>query len=135
MGIEPYLAASSVVGVLAQRLVRRNCPNCTAPFEFNPDALRAIGIQPGEEGNYRKGAGCEKCQGTGFRGRQGVYELLMVDEVVRHMTVERSSANLIRDHAVKHQGMRTLLGDGKVCVMQGKTTPDEVLRVCQREDF
>lgn len=135
MGIEPYLAASSVSGVLAQRLVRRNCPNCSEPTEFNPDALKAIGIQPGEVGNFRAGKGCDKCQGTGFKGRQGVYELLLVDEVVRSMTVERSSANLIREHAVKNQGMRTLLGDGKVCVLQGKTTPDEVLRVCQREDF
>lgn len=135
MGVEPYLAASSVIGVMAQRLVRRNCANCSQPTTFNPDALRAVGIGPEETGDFRAGKGCEKCQGTGFRGRQGVYELMLVDETIRHMTVERSSANLMRDHAMKSQTMRTLLGDGKLCILQGKTTPDEVLRVCQREDF
>ncbi len=135
MGVEPYLAASSVTGVIAQRLLRRNCPDCATSFSFDPDALKSIGVTKGDVGDFRKGKGCDKCQGTGFRGRQGVYELLMVDETTRHLTVARASSSAIKDHAVEHQGMRTLLGDGKLQVLAGKTTPEEVLRVCQREEF
>lgn len=137
MGVEPYLAASSVVGVLAQRLVRRNCSNCSEPHEESEDALQAIGITPEEAktANFRKGRGCDKCGGSGFRGRQGVYELLVVDEAVRHMTVNRDPASMIKTHAMQNQGMRTLLGDGRLCVMQGITTAEDVLRVCQRDDL
>ena len=137
MGVEPYLAASSLIGVAAQRLVRRNCPNCSAPAEPNPDALKSIGVGPNEMAGARlmRGRGCDKCGGSGFKGRQGVYELLLVDEPVRHMTVERSSASKIRDYAIKEQGMRTLLGDGRMQVLSGRTTPEEVLRVCQREEL
>ncbi|MBS1714234.1 MAG: Flp pilus assembly complex ATPase component TadA [Armatimonadetes bacterium] len=133
MGVEPYLAASSVIGVVAQRLVRRNCPFCAEPTSFDADALAAIGVSKGETGDFRKGKGCDKCQGTGFKGRQGVYELLMVDETIRHLTVERASAGVIKEHATGVQKMRTLLGDGRVAVLNGRSTPDEVLRVCQRE--
>lgn len=135
MGVEPYLAASSVTGVIAQRLLRRNCPDCSAPTQFDADALASLGISPTDKGEFRQGQGCEKCQGTGFRGRQGVYELLIVDEHIRHLTVERASASKIKDYAVAHQKMRTLLGDGRLHVLAGKTTPQEVLRVCQREEF
>lgn len=137
MGVEPYLAASSLVGVVAQRLVRRNCSNCSEPVEFDSDGLKSIGISPAEAAgaNFHQGKGCDKCQGSGFRGRQGVYELLMVDEQIRHMTVERASAGVMKDYAIKNLGLRTLLGDGKLAVMAGKTTPEEVLRVCQREEF
>lgn len=137
MGVEPYLAASSLIGVVAQRLVRRNCPNCSAPFDFGEDALKSIGVNPADPAAAKtmKGMGCDKCGGSGFKGRQGVFELLMVDEAVRHMTVERASASVIRDHAIKNQQMRTLLGDGRIAVLQGRTTPQEVLRVCQREEL
>ncbi|MEQ1823749.1 MAG: ATPase, T2SS/T4P/T4SS family [Fimbriimonadaceae bacterium] len=136
MGVEPYLAASSVIGVAAQRLVRRNCSHCAAPVEFDKDALRAIGIYgPEAEATYKKGTGCDKCSNSGFRGRQGVYELLIVDERIQHLTVERASASEIKKHAIESQGMVTLLGDGRRLVLEGKTTPQEVLRVCQREGF
>lgn len=135
MGVEPYLAASSVTGVVAQRLLRRNCPDCAEPTTFDADALASLGISPSEPGNFRQGKGCDKCQGTGFRGRQGVYELLIVDEHIRHLTVERASASKMKDYAVSQQNMRTLLGDGRLHVLAGKTTPQEVLRVCQREEF
>jgi general secretion pathway protein E len=135
MGVEPYLAASSVVGVVAQRLVRRNCPFCSTSTQFKPEALEAVGIQPGEAGDFRSGVGCDKCQNTGFKGRQGVYELLVIDDDVRHHTIERASSGVIKNYAVQKQGMRTLLGDGRLNVLSGKTTPDEVLRVCQREAF
>ena len=138
MGVEPYLAASSMVGVVAQRLVRRNCANCSQEENPGEDALRAIGVTEDDlraKPTFIRGKGCEKCAGTGFKGRQGLYELFFVDEVVKHMTVERASASVMRQHAIENQGMRTLLGEGKVAVLAGKSTPEEVLRVCQREEF
>lgn len=134
MGVEPFLAASSIIGVLAQRLVRRNCSDCLVEYTPEDDALIALGLQT-TKAVYKKGEGCERCGGTGFKGRQGVYELLSVDEEVRRMTVEREPASHIKNHALKHQNMRTLLGDGKLAILEGITTPDEVLRVCQREDI
>ncbi len=135
MGVEPYLAASSVIGVVAQRLVRRVCPNCAQPDHPSKETLAAIGIRDTDAGTFRRGVGCDKCQGSGYRGRQGLYELFLVDEEIRRMTVARNNASQMRDFAVKHQGMRTLLGDGRLMVLAGKTTPEEVLRVSQREDF
>ncbi len=139
MGVEPYLAASSIVGVLAQRLVRVNCPSCSTPWMESEEALLSIGITPKDydpsNPPFRHGVGCDKCGGSGFRGRRGVFELLTVDEPIRRMTVEHAPASAIRDHALAAQGMRTLLGDGRKTVLEGHTTCDEVLRVCQREDF
>lgn len=137
MGVEPYLAASSLVGVLAQRLVRRVCANCAEPVAEREEALRSVGISPSDlQGKtlYR-GKGCDKCQGTGFKGRQGLYELLLVDDPVRKMTVDRASAGVIKAHATANQQMRPLLGDGRLAVLNGRSTPEEVLRVCQREEF
>ncbi|MBX3110687.1 MAG: type II secretion system ATPase GspE [Fimbriimonadaceae bacterium] len=139
MGVEPFLAASSIVGVLAQRLVRVNCPNCSVKEMESPEALASVGITASDydpaNPPFRRGRGCDKCGGTGFKGRRGVYELLTIDEPVRRMTVEHAPASTIRDHALANQGMRTLLGDGRLTILQGITTCDEVLRVCQREDF
>ncbi len=137
MGVEPYLVASSLVGVVAQRLVRRVCPNCARKDVPSDDVLRALMIDREEIKNadLRRGKGCDKCQGTGFKGRQGLYELLIVDEDIRRMTVERSSANDMKNYAVQSQGMRTLIGDGRVAILAGRTTPEEVLRVCLREEI
>ncbi|MFM7319892.1 MAG: GspE/PulE family protein [Armatimonadota bacterium] len=138
MGVEPYLVASSLIGAVAQRLVRRICPNCAAPDVPGAETLAAIGIAPGDwQGAppFRRGRGCEKCQNTGYKGRQALYELFQVDEPIRRMTVARSSSTEMRDHAVATQGMRTLLGDGRQAVLAGRTTPEEVLRVCRRESF
>jgi len=137
MGVEPYLVASSLMGVIAQRLVRRVCSNCAREEMPSDEALRAIGITPEQaaQGTFKRGIGCDKCQGTGYKGRQGLYELCMIDEPIRRMTVDRSSSNMMKDHAIANQDMRTLLGDGRLMVLQGRTTAEEVLRVCQREEF
>ncbi len=137
MGVEPFLAASSIVGVVAQRLLRRNCTNCSQEYKPSYESLRAVGISDEEAARttFMKGKGCDKCQNTGFKGRQGLYELLLVDEDVRRMTVDRASASIIKQHGVAAQGMRTLLGEGKLAALAGKTTPEEVMRVVQREDF
>ncbi len=137
MGVEPYLVASSLVGVVAQRLVRRNCPSCSEPFAYSDEALESLGIthEEARQGNMMKGKGCDKCQGSGYKGRQGVYELLLIDEQVRRYTVDRVASTIIKEHAIKNQGMQTLVTDGKFAVLAGKTTPEEVLRVCQRDEL
>ena len=140
MGVEPYLAASSLIGVIAQRLVRRICPNCTEVYEPSHESLLAIGFTDAEiaglpKETFRKGRGCDKCQGTGHRGRQGLYELLFIDEDIKRLTVDRASSSVMKNHAIRNQGMRTLLMEGKLMVLAGRTTAEEVMRVCQREDF
>lgn len=139
MGVEPYLAASSVVGVLAQRLIRTNCPNCTSLRPEKQEALEACGIAARDYDEakppFKAGKGCDKCGNTGFKGRRCICELLIVDEAVRRFTVDHAPASTIRDYAIANQGMRTLLGEGRLAILEGRTTCDEVLRVCQREDI
>ncbi len=137
MGVEPFLAASSLSGIVAQRLLRRNCQNCLEEYRPAYESLRAVGISDDEAARIKfvHGKGCEKCHGSGFRGRQGLYELLIIDEEIRRMTVDRASASVIKQHAISAQGMRTLLGEGKMAAIAGKTTPEEVMRVVQREDI
>ncbi len=137
MGAEPFLVASSLIGVAAQRLVRQNCKFCKEPYEEKPEVLREIGIDPGyvKEHPLFRGKGCPECRGLGYRGRSGIYEMLTIDESIRRMIISRESATTIRQYAQKTQGMLTMLQDGREKVLHGHTTIAEVLRVCQREDF
>lgn len=137
MGAEPFLVASSLIGTVAQRLVRMNCPRCSVPYEETPEALHEIGIDPElvRREPLMRGKGCPECRGVGFKGRSGIYEMLTVDENIRRMIVERRSAGDIKQYTQKTQGMVTMLADGRDKVLQGQTTIQEVLRVCQREDF
>jgi general secretion pathway protein E len=132
MGVEDYLLASSLLGVLAQRLVRRVCKKCRHPVEMAPEVLREIGGGNGMAFEIYEGAGCEECSQTGYRGRGGIYELLLVSDAVRQLILSRSSADAIRDAAIK-QGMRTLRDDGWRTVREGVTTVAEVVRVTQEE--
>ncbi len=131
MGVEDYLLASSLLGVLAQRLVRRVCQKCKQPAEMAVEAMREIGGGNGEMQVY-EGRGCEECAHTGYRGRSGIFELLPVTDEIRQLILKRSSADVIRDTAVK-QGMRTLREDGWRTVRRGLTTVAEVVRVTQEE--
>jgi len=137
MGVEPFLAASSIIGIMGQRLVRRNCPSCEEASHESETALHSLNISDVDlKGRVlRRGKGCEACQGTGFKGRTGVFELLVVDETIRRLTTERASASAIKNYATQSLGMRTLLEDGRRAVLEGITTPEEVMRVCQREDI
>lgn len=137
MGVEPFLVASSLIGVVAQRLVRRNCSNCVASYEPSWEHLEAIGItaEDAKTAKFLKGVGCEKCGKSGFKGRQGVYELFVIDEVIKKMVVSRASSNELKNYGIATQNMRTLLGDGKRLVMEGRTTAQEILRVIQREEL
>ena len=137
MGAEPYLVASSLIGSIAQRLVRLNCTRCKRPINPNPVELGEIGISPEEAAAHplMVGAGCPECRGVGFRGRSGLFEMLTVDDTVRQMIVRREPSTTIKQYAMQHQGMVTLLQDGRRRVLEGDTTIREVLRVCQREGF
>ncbi len=133
LGIESYLVASCLVGVLAQRLVRRVCAHCAAVPALSEEALAWLGM-PGraEMSSMRQGRGCQECRDSGYRGRIGIFELLSVDEPVRRHIQARSPASLIRAAAVDG-GMRTLRDDGVEKIVGGITTVDEVERVTMRE--
>ena len=138
MGVEPFLVSSSLIGVVAQRLVRRICSNCSESVAPpSADIIEGLGITPEElqSANYRQGRGCDKCNNSGYKGRQGLYELFVIDETIKKMIVERRSSNELKSYAIKNQGLVTLLQDGKRNVLAGKTTAKEVLRVCQREEL
>jgi general secretion pathway protein E len=129
MGVENFLLSSTVRGILAQRLVRVICPHCKEVdiSDAGRDELRRIGI--GDEPVYR-GTGCEHCAYTGFYGREGIFELLVVNEEVRKLVLKNADSNELRDVG-RQQGMRTLLEDGAVKIKAGVTTLSEVLRVTQ----
>ncbi|MBM4268641.1 MAG: type II secretion system protein GspE [Deltaproteobacteria bacterium] len=131
MGIEPFLVSSSLNGVMAQRLVRRVCTACREPETSGVSTERELGIPTGSP-IYRAGSGCEACKGTGYRGRTGIHELMLVDDDVRSLVMQRSDAAAIRRLATG-RGMRTLRDDGAQKVVDGATTVAEILRVTQED--
>jgi len=135
MGIEPFLVASSVEAVMAQRLVRTICPHCKAPQKVDRDYLVRIGFPEHEidSTTFLKGLGCEECRQLGYQGRTGIHELLVVGESIRPLVMNRAPASDIAQ-AAKNQGMRTLREDGWRKVKAGITTLEEVLRVTQTEE-
>jgi len=135
MGIEPFLVASSVEAVMAQRLVRNICQHCKTEQKVEADYLRKIGFPAAEIGTARfwRGVGCEECRQLGYQGRQGIYELLILNEAIRPLILSRAPATTIAQRAMD-QGMRTLRTDGWNKVKAGRTTIEEVLRVTQIEE-
>jgi general secretion pathway protein E len=131
MGIEPFLITSSVNAYLAQRLVRKICPSCREPYKPAPKMLAELGIKPSQlkGGKLFHGKGCEKCLNTGYAGRFGIFELLVLTAGVRKMIMEHADASLIKEFAIK-EGMKTLIQDGLNKAIEGSTTVEEVLRVC-----
>src|SRR5579863_1041375 len=135
MGIEPFLVASSVEAIMAQRLVRTICPHCKAEQKVERGYLLKIGF-PEEHlatAKFWKGVGCEECRQFGYQGRQGIHELLILNEALRPLILNRSAASTIAQRAME-QGMRTLRTDGWNKVKTGRTTIEEVLRVTQIEE-
>lgn len=132
MGIEPFLVASSVEGLIAQRLVRRLCKHCRKVKFPDSEFLENIGfpLERLDEGNIYEAVGCEECRGTGFSGRTGIYEIIGISDRIRPMIVARADAGEIRNAALS-QGMRTLRHDGWTKVLRGITTVEEVLRVSE----
>ena len=135
MGIEPFLVASSVEAIMAQRLVRTICPKCKTEQVVDRDYLTHIGFPEEDMATSRfwKGAGCEDCRLLGYQGRQGIHELLLVTEALRPLIMNRSPASTIAQVAMA-DGMRTLRHDGWAKVKTGLTTIEEVLRVTQTEE-
>jgi len=135
MGIEPYLAASSLIGVLAQRLLRTLCPRCKAPFQPTVEELREIGLPAERAGTVTlyRAADCDLCL-NGYLGRTGAFELLSVDDDVSQQILDKASSNEIKQRAVQ-KGMHTLLADGRRKVLDGITTIEELVRVCQRDEI
>jgi len=135
MGIEPFLVASSVEAVLAQRLVRTICPKCKILQTVQPDYLRRIQYPEAEisTAKFWKGAGCEDCRQLGYQGRMGIYELLFMSEAIRSLILKRADSSSIAQQALE-DGMRTLRSDGWTKVRAAQTTIEEVLRVTQTEE-
>jgi general secretion pathway protein E len=133
MGIEPFLVTSSVNAILAQRLVRRLCKACREPFEPDHESLSSIGISPEMLAGrtlYRN-KGCSSCQQTGYKGREGIFELMLIDDEIQSLILKTSDANAIKNLAVE-QGMLTLRKDGARKVLEGITTIEEVFRVTEQ---
>jgi len=136
MGVPSYLVASSVVAVMAQRLVRVVCQKCKQPFSPSDAVLEAAGITPEQaaRANFVKGRGCGACQGTGFRGRTGIFELMLLSQKLRELTFNQAPTEDLRRTAIS-EGMRTLYQDGIDKVLRGVTTLEEVMRVAKRSEL
>jgi len=134
MGIEPFLAASSLEGIVAQRLVRRLCPECRRPWSGEPGMLEEenFPVERMQAEPVYEACGCETCHRTGFRGRTGLFETMLVTDNIRPLIVSRAAADEIKNTAL-HEGMKTLRDDGWEKVLQGLTTIEEVLRVTEED--
>ncbi|HDN27319.1 MAG TPA: type II/IV secretion system protein [Thioploca sp.] len=128
MGIDSYLISSSVIAVMAQRLVRQVCSYCRAQEQMTEDEAELLGIDLTLFPELVRGIGCDRCANTGYRGRLGLYELLLVSDDIRHVIGGGGDANLIRKQAIK-EGMRTLRQDALEKLYKGITTPEEIVRV------
>jgi general secretion pathway protein E len=131
MGIEDYLISSCLIGVLAQRLVRRLCGKCREPYMPEDDIRRTVGLKEGEL-LYRS-KGCDECNNTGLRGRKTIAELLTVDDAIRRLVLAHKDSSEIMKEAVK-RGTRTLWEDGLESIRRGETTLEELLRVSSESD-
>ncbi len=138
MGIEPFLVASAVEGIVAQRLIRRLCPACRKPLELDDakrELLRKEGFPVEELATHTiyEPAGCDACRGSGFKGRTGIYEILTVDDHIRPLIIDRSASSDIKREAMRH-GLHTLRDDGWRKVLDGITTVEEILRVSEEDE-
>jgi len=128
LGVEPFLLASAVVGVVAQRMVRRVCPYCSRPTPVSPDEQVAYEQEMNEQQpEFLIGAGCNFCANTGYLGRTGIFEVMVMSESIRRMTLSSVDSDDIRTQAYK-EGMASLWHDGMLKVKEGVTTPYEVIR-------
>ncbi|MBD3346227.1 MAG: type II/IV secretion system protein [Chitinivibrionales bacterium] len=129
MGVEPFLLSSTIIGILAQRLVRKVCSKCREPYNPEPEFLQRLGLKPGVV--LYKGKGCRQCNGTGYRGRCGIFELLVPDDEVRRLVLQRGSSDEIKKHLVTTGTFDTLRKDGLRKAIDGLTTIEQVLGATQ----
>jgi type II secretion system protein E len=130
IGVQPFLVSSAVRAIMAQRLVRKVCPNCRHPYEMSETELSALGLKASqlEGASVAKGAGCDTCKHLGYKGRAGIFEIFIIDDDVRHMVNAKASTVELRKRA-REMGMRTLREDGVRKVLAGMTTAEEVIGV------
>lgn len=128
MDIEPFLLSSSIIGVLGIRLLRKNCPSCSQPYNPEPSVLRLLPEAAISVANFRRGPGCDHCLGTGYAGRAAVTELLLPDEVFREAVMQKKPTRVLHEVAIE-RGMQTMWQNGLRQAIAGETTLDEVLRV------
>ncbi len=135
MGIEPFLVSSSLEALVAQRLVRRLCPVCKRPWTVDVPFLESLGFPISKllTGTIHEPVGCEECRGTGYAGRTGIYEILVMNDAIRQMIVERRGATEIKQYALENN-MHTLRMDGWRKVLDGRTTLEEVIRVTSEDE-
>jgi type IV pilus assembly protein PilB len=129
IGVKPFLVASSTRALMAQRLVRKICRNCAAPYTPTESELRTLNIDPSAASGatFMRGKGCGNCSGSGYRGRFGVFEIFVIDDEARKLIYDRVPSSVLRTRA-REMGMRTLREDGVRKVLAGLTTPEEVIR-------
>ena len=134
LGVEPYLVSSSLIAIIAQRLVRKVCPDCKEPVNPSSHELIELGLDKmdNDSGIFFVGAGCERCFQTGYRGRTGIYEMMLIDSETQNLIYKRESAGVIKRNAL-NKGLKTLRMDGARKVLDGITTISEVLRVTQAD--
>jgi len=132
MGIEPFLVSSSVVAIVAQRLVRKICPECRTAYRPTEEECLKLGVKYNPNYSFYKGKGCANCLKTGFKGRSGIYEVLLMNDTIRQMVLSKVDSSQIKAKAILN-GMMTLRQDGALRVVNGHTTTEEVLRVTQEE--
>jgi type IV pilus assembly protein PilB len=132
MGVEPFLVSSSLLGVLAQRLLRKVCQKCKEEYAPSAQLLKTLDIDPDEHANLKlvRGRGCKLCNNSGYKGRTGIYELLKVTPEIQELVLKKVSADEIRDMAIK-QGMKSLRQSAVDKLLAGLTSPEEVMRVTQ----
>ncbi len=134
MGIEPFLVSSSVEALIAQRLIRIICSSCKEEYKPDPDFLEKVGFPGGDKASkFYRGRGCEECRFTGYKGRSGIYEILVMAENLRPLILNRTSSSTLKQAAITN-GMNTLRDDGWAKVRAGVTTVEEVARVTQEDE-
>ena len=129
MGVEPFLIASSVIGVVAQRLVRANCKECSENYVPNNKLLKSIGLQDKVDITFSKGRGCDYCRNSGYKGRLGLYEILVMDDQIRDLVIKRETPHVIAKVAKETQGFKTLAFDGLDKAEKGLTSIEEIFTV------
>jgi len=130
LGVQPFLIASTMLGAMAQRLVRTICPHCSEPFTIEAAEIIGLGFPTTLHGplTLKRGKGCPKCRGTGFLGRCGIFEIFPMSEAIKRLTSTNAPTSEIKAMAVK-EGMTTLLADGWQKILKGVTTYEEALRI------
>lgn len=129
MKVPPYLLASAITGVVAQRLVRRNCPRCSESYTPDPETLRLLGVQPSDEHDFQRGTGCDHCSQTGYRGRTAIYEILTPTQELK----KRILAGTLQE-GTEIPGFPRMIDHGRELALRGETTCDEVLKVARMQD-